>query len=309
MKFLVTGAAGFVGSHLCERLLSDGHTVVGIDCFTEYYERSLKESNLAVSRQYERFELIEVDLVIAGIESLLEGVDGVFHLAAQPGVRGSWDCFDLYLRHNPLATQRLMEAVRHRPVPVVYASSSSIYGLVERLPIREEDRANPISPYGATKLAAEHIVSLYGREFGIPVVSLRYFTVYGPRQRPDMAFTRFLRAAIAGEPVEVLGDGEQSRDFTFVSDAVDATVRAIGAAPGSRYNVGGGSRASINQVIDIIQEVSGRQLAVKHSPWAPGDMAHTWANTDRARRELGWKPRTGLGEGLAAQYRWASGAQ
>jgi nucleoside-diphosphate-sugar epimerase len=309
MRFLVTGAAGFVGSHLCERLLSDGHTVVGIDCFTAYYERSLKESNLSVSQQDERFELIEADLVAAGIESLLEGVDGVFHLAAQPGVRLSWDRFDLYLRHNVLATQRLLESVRHRPVPVVYASSSSIYGLVERLPIREEDRANPISPYGATKLAAEHIMSLYGREFGIPVVSLRYFTVYGPRQRPDMAFTRFLRAAIAGEPVEVLGDGEQSRDFTFVSDAVDATVRAIGATPGSRYNVGGGSRATINQVIEIIREVSGRPLAVKHGPRAAGDMAHTWANTDRARRELGWKPRTELGAGLAAQYQWASGTE
>jgi len=275
MRFLVTGAAGFVGSHLCERLLSDGHEVVGIDCFTDFYEPSRKKSNLVVSRRAERFGFVEADLVDPDLEEVLVGIDGVFHLAAQPGVRNSWDRFDLYLQRNLLATQRLMEAVRRRPVPVVYASSSSVYGSAERLPIQEGDPARPISPYGATKLAAEHIVNLYGREYGIPVVSLRYFTIYGPRQRPDMALTRFLRAAIAGQPIEVLGDGEQSRDFTFIEDAVDATVRAMGGGPGSCYNVGGGSRATINEVIEIIRELSGRRLVIAQFPRAPSDVTHT----------------------------------
>jgi UDP-glucose 4-epimerase len=304
VRFLVTGAAGFIGSHLCERLLAEDHAVLGIDCFTDYYARSLKEENLQACRRSDHFELVEADLAMDDLGEALDGADGVFHLAAQPGVRSSWDVFETYVRHNFLATQRLMEAVRRRPLPLVYASSSSIYGDVERLPIREDDLPQPVSPYGVTKLAAEHIVSLYGRAGGIPVASVRYFTVYGPRQRPDMAFTRFLKAVMSGQEVELLGDGEQSRDFTYVADAVDATLRAMDHPTGGVYNVGGGTRATIKEVLAILEELTGCRARVRHRPKAAGDVTHTWADTAMCRRELNWEPRTSLRVGLEAQYRW-----
>jgi UDP-glucuronate 4-epimerase len=305
MRFVVTGAAGFIGSHLADRLLAEGHSVVGIDCFSPYYEPEWKRRNVAAAFRSDRFRLVERDLLAVDLRDILDAADGVFHLAAQPGVRPSWDQFDTYLGNNVLATQRLMEVVRRRPVPVVYASSSSVYGSVERLPIREEDPLRPISPYGVTKLGGEHIVSLYGRAHGIPVAAVRYFTVYGPRQRPDMAITRFLTAILAGEPIEVLGDGNQSRDFTFVSDAVEATVAAMGRPDGRAYNVGGGSKATVNEAIAAISALSGLDVAVRRRPQAAGDMQHTWADTRRAREDLGWRPEVALQDGLAAQYAWA----
>lgn len=305
MRVLVTGAAGFIGSHLCERLVAEGHDVRGLDGFTDYYDRGRKELYLQDLRSSERFELIEADLATAGLHAATEGVEAIFHLAAQPGVRGSWGAsFDVYLRDNVLATQRLLEAMLpHRP-RFVLASSSSVYGQADRLPVSEEDAARPISPYGVTKLAAEHLATLYRRAHELSVVTLRYFTVYGPRQRPDMALARFLEAAVRGVPLEVLGNGEQSRDFTFVGDAVDATVKALGAPSGSCYNVGGGSRATVNEVVAMVEELLGRRLEVHRRPAATGDALHTWADTTRIRQDLGWKPATGLREGLRLQVEW-----
>jgi nucleoside-diphosphate-sugar epimerase len=305
MRVVVTGAAGFIGSHLSERLLADGHHVRGVDCFTDYYDRTLKEANLADARLQPAFELVERDLAIDDPAEALAGADAVFHLACQPGVRGSWGTgFDTYLRNNLQATQRLFEALRRRPVPVVFASSSSIYGDAARLPVQEDEPARPVSPYGMTKLAGEHLALLYRREHGVPVVSVRYFTVYGPRQRPDMAFGRFLRGARRGDRLQVLGDGEQSRDFTFVADAVAATVAALGGTPGTAYNIGGGAVTTINEVIALIGELVGATPVVDRRPRAAGDVAHTWADTGRARDELGWNPRVPLRDGLEAHLRW-----
>jgi UDP-glucuronate 4-epimerase len=307
MRYLVTGVAGFIGSHLCERLLADGHKVLGMDSLTDYYERSRKVDNLRLALESSRFEFLQADLLATDLREALSSVDGVFHLAGQPGVRSSWADFDDYLRLNVAATKHLMDAVSIRRIPVVYASSSSVYGEAIRMPIREDDPTHPVSPYGVTKLAGEHIVSLFGRADDVPVASLRYFTVYGPRQRPDMAFSRFIDAAASGRPILLLGDGEQSRDFTFVADAVDATVRAMGATPG-RYNVGGGSRATVNQVIEMLTGMVGRKPKIRQSPKARGDAMHTWADTTRARAALGWEPRTSLSEGLARQFEWATAA-
>jgi len=305
MHALVTGAAGFIGSHLTERLLAEGHHVRGVDCFTDYYERARKDQNISGARATDRFELVEADLATTDLAALVDGIDGVFHLAAQPGVRGSWGTrFEVYTRNNIVVTQRLLEALVHRPVPVVYASSSSLYGDVLDFPISERTLPRPVSPYGVTKLAAEHLCTLYTKAYGVPVASMRYFTVYGPRQRPDMAFTRFIEAALRDEPITVLGDGEQSRDFTFVADAVDATRRAIDGPPGS-YNVGGGSRATVNESIAMIEELVGRPIKVEYSEAIRGDMAHTWADTTAIRDAMSWAPQATLRDGLAAHVAWA----
>jgi nucleoside-diphosphate-sugar epimerase len=304
--YLVTGAAGFIGSHLVERLLSDGHRVRAVDRFSPYYDRSIKESNLTACRKCDRFELVETDLAEADLEVLLSDVDGVFHLAAQPGVRASWgEGFGDYVRDNVVATQRLFEALRHRPAPTVYASSSSVYGNARSLPVTE-DRTDlqPISPYGLTKLNSEHLARIYVSQHGIHVVGLRYFTVYGPRQRPDMAFTRFSIAALKGQPLHLYGDGRQSRDFTFVADAVEATVRALRMPAGQIYNIGGGEPATLGAVFDILSELVGRPVKIDRDRMAVGDVGHTWADTRKARNEMGWAPRTTLRAGLAAQVEW-----
>lgn len=305
---LLTGAAGFIGSHLAEALTADGIRVRGIDVFTDYYPRERKEANLAALADEPRFTLVEADVALTDLAPLLDGVDAVYHLAAQPGVRASWGhTFDRYVHDNITATQRLLEAVSARPVPFVHASSSSVYGDAERLPTVEDETVPlPVSPYGVTKLAAEGLGRLYARERGVPTVALRYFTVYGPRQRPDMAFTRFCRAALAGDPITVYGDGEQSRDFTFVGDAVSATHRAaIAGRPGAVYNVGGGERASVNQVITLLEELLERPVAVDRAERQAGDARHTGADTARARHDLGWEPTTSLRAGLARQLEWA----
>jgi nucleoside-diphosphate-sugar epimerase len=301
MTALVTGAAGFVGSHLCEALLDDGDEVVGVDAFTDYYSRRRKEQNLAALRVRHRFVFIEADLAEVAVVPLLAGVDRVFHLAGQPGVRASWGPdFAHYVRHNVVATQRLVEACRDRPLhKLVYASSSSVYGDAESYPTPETLRPQPVSPYGVTKLAGEHLCEVYRKSFGIPVTSLRLFTVYGPRQRPDMAFSRLVRAALSGERFEVYGDGEQTRDFTFVGDVVQAMRDAVRSPWCGVANVGGGSRASLNRVVDIVRDLCG-EVRLTRRPSATGDVRHTAADISVATAAFGYTPRTSLSEGLAA---------
>ena len=307
MKTLVTGAAGFIGSHLCESLLADGHEVVGVDAFIPYYPREVKESNLSRARQQAGFRLVEGRLQELDLAPLLDGAAQVFHLAAQAGVRASWGRdFEIYTENNVLATQRLLEAAVAAGTPrVVYASSSSVYGDTRELPLREAGACQPVSPYGVTKLAAEHLCVLYERNFGLPTVSLRYFTVYGPRQRPDMAFHRFLRAAREGAPVTLYGDGSQTRDFTFVADIVRATRAAAEAGrPGCVYNVGGGERVSMSDVLARVERVTGRPLRVLRQPAQKGDMRDTFADTAAARRDLGFASTLDLDEGLAREWEW-----
>ncbi len=307
MKALVTGAAGFIGSTLAERLLADGADVVGVDCFTDYYPRTIKERNLSAFRSHPRFRFVESAIRDADLPALLADRTHVFHLAAQAGVRKSWGRdFAIYTVNNIEATQMLLEAaMRARLAKFVYSSSSSVYGDHVPLPMREDALPQPVSPYGVSKLAAEQLCYLYFANFGVPTVSLRYFTVYGPRQRPDMAFHKFLRAAIRGEAITVYGDGEQTRDFTFVSDAVQANVAAADRGiPGRVYNIGGGSRVSVNEVLDMIGRVAGARPLITVDPAQKGDMRHTFAETWLARTDLGFVPKIGLEEGLAAEYQW-----
>jgi UDP-glucuronate 4-epimerase len=305
--YLVTGAAGFVGSHLSERLLERGDAVRGVDAFTDYYDRAVKEANVARLRDSADFELHEADLAEAGLEPFLEGVDGVFHLAAQPGVRGSWGAtFAIYAKDNLVATQRIFEAAARVGTRVVFASSSSVYGDAETYPTTEDLAPRPVSPYGVTKLTCEHLARVYGSSFGLDVIALRYFTVYGPRQRPDMAFTRIAKALAAGGRFTVLGTGQQSRDFTYVDDAVSATLLSmeVGRA-GAVYNVGGGTEATLSEIIELGERLSGRSLEIVKEPPAAGDVRRTSADTGRIRRDTGWKPNIPLEAGFFEQLAWA----
>jgi len=306
VQVLVTGAAGFIGSNAVEALLARGDRVRGLDCFLDYYPRDVKERNLAVARAHPRFEFVEGDLVRAELEPLLDGVDAVLHFAAQAGVRASWGRdFRVYADVNVLGTQRLLEACTSRRPRFVYSSSSSIYGDAPDLPTVETTLPQPVSPYGVTKLAGEHLCRLYAQSAGVPTVSLRYFTVYGPRQRPDMAFHRFVRSHLLGKPVTVYDDGLQTRDFTYVGDAVAANLLALErGTPGAAYNVGGGSRVSVNDVLGLIGEITGRPVEVRREDRQRGDVRDTHASTERARAELGWKPATSLREGLGAEIEW-----
>jgi nucleoside-diphosphate-sugar epimerase len=306
-KAVVTGAAGFIGSHLTERLLAEGHEVLGIDSFTDHYRRARKEQNLAAARGHRNFSFEELDLVDADLTAVLEGADVVYHLAGQPGVRPSWGHeFDRYVRDNVVATQRVLEQLKGSRIKrLVFAGSSSVYGDAESFPTRESAVPHPVSPYGVTKLAAEHLAHLYTRNFDIPAVSVRYFTVYGPRQRPDMAFSRFMQALSDGEEIEVFGDGEQTREFTYVSDAVEGTIKAATAdVVGQVFNLGGGSRVTVNQVLATLEEISGMKVRRRELPAAPGDPRHTGASINLARERLGWEPRVSLREGLTKQWRW-----
>ncbi len=310
MKAFVTGVAGFIGSTLAERLLADGADVVGIDCFSDYYPRSMKERNLSGALKHPRFRFVEAAIQDADLAALLNDRTHVFHLAAQAGVRKSWGSdFAIYTVNNIQATQVLLEACARLTMErVVYSSSSSVYGDHVPMPMREDALPQPVSPYGVSKLAAEQLCYLYFANYGVPAVSLRYFTVYGPRQRPDMGFHKFLRATILGEPISVYGDGEQTRDFTFVADAVHANIAAATRGiPGRVYNIGGGSRVSVNEVLDMIGRVAGRRPIVTVDPVQKGDMRHTYADTWLAKTDLGFAPTVGLEEGLAAEYEWLAG--
>jgi len=311
MKAIVTGAAGFIGSHLSEYLIQAGHTVVGIDVFTDYYPRDRKEQNLAALRTTDRFTLVETALADADWPSLLDDVTWIFHLAAQAGVRKSWGRdFHVYTVNNVEGTQILLEACKGRPIErLVYASSSSVYGDDVALPMHENVRPQPVSPYGVTKLSAEQLCHLYHVNYAVPAVSVRYFTVYGPRQRPDMGFHKFFLAAMRNEPVPVFGDGRQTRDFTFVSDAVAATASAsMRGTPGAVYNIGGGSRVELLDVFELIGRITGRPLRLNMLEPQAGDMRDTYADTARARTELAFAPAVTLEQGLRAQFQWMTEA-
>jgi nucleoside-diphosphate-sugar epimerase len=297
MRYVVTGAAGFIGSHLAEALIAAGHEVVGFDCFTDYYDPALKHEN-ARSLDVRTLDLAEDPLDFGGF-------DAVFHLAGQPGVRSFGDVFPLYLRRNVLASQRVFEAAARDGVKVVFASSSSVYGAAERYPTPEETTPHPLSPYGISKLACEQLADAYSRQFSLDCVVVRYFNAFGPRQRPDMAFTRIVNALATGGSFELFGDGAQSRSWTYVGDLVDATIAAFGGR--GTYNVGGALEASMNESIELFERIAGRTLDVRrHDDPVPGDQRRTKADTTRIRAELGWEPQVTLEEGAERQWAWAS---
>ncbi len=304
MHCLVTGAAGFIGSHLCERLLALGHSVAGLDAFIPYYPRSVKEANLANLRVSPHFTFHELDLRQAPLDGVLQNVEVVFHLGAMAGLTKSWTDFDLYQSCNLTATQRLLEAVVKLPLlrRFIYASTSSVYGRFatgdEFLPTR------PISPYGVTKLAAENLCRCFADEFNLPLVVLRYFSVYGPRQRPDMGYYRFIQALLKNETIEIYGDGHQVRGNTYVGDCAEATIAAVKAPPGEIYNLGGGETASVWEILAKLEKLTGRKALVRSAPARAGDQRSTFADTGKLRRHIGWEAQTPLDEGLAAQLAW-----
>lgn len=303
MKALVTGCGGFIGSHLTDRLLREGYDVTGIDCFTDYYARSIKESNIHEALNNPLFTLIEEEILNI---TAFPDVDYIFHEAAQAGVRASWGRdFAIYTRMNIESTQYLLESYKNTPLKkFVYASSSSVYGNVT-LPMKESVRPQPVSPYGVTKLAAEHLCYLYWKNYGIPTVSLRYFTVYGPRQRPDMGIHKFVRAIINGDPIIIYGDGIQTRDFTYVSDIVEANLKAATSGnPGSVFNIGGGSQITVNELIQIIEEKCGRKASIIYGDQQKGDVTDTLADISKARIKIGWAPHISVREGISSFVDW-----
>jgi nucleoside-diphosphate-sugar epimerase len=305
MRCVVTGAAGFIGSHLCERLLQLGHKVVGLDAFIPYYPQAVKERNTAEAHKHASFGFHRLDLRQDPLDQVLAGADVIFHLAAMPGLVKSWLDFDGYWTCNVQATHRLLEAIR-RVAPglkrLLYVSTSSVYGRYssgdESLPTK------PISPYGVTKLAAENLCRAYSDAYDLPVVTLRYFSVYGPRQRPDMGYHHFIAALLEEKPITVYGDGQQVRGNTYVADCVAATIAALDARPGELYNVGGGETATVWEIIHKLEKIAGRAAIVKREAARAGDQRNTFADTSRLRTHLGWQPRTNLDEGLACQWEW-----
>ena len=309
MRALVTGVAGFVGSHIADALVARGDTVVGIDCFTPYYDQATKRANLAPLIASPQVSFVEGDLRTTDLMSLLDGVEAVFHHAAQAGVRHSWSGgFPDYLEHNVLATQRLLDAVHTagNHARVMYASSSSVYGNQARYPVSEDDLPAPYSPYGVTKLAGEHLCRLYAENWGVHSVALRYFTVFGPRQRPDMSIHRLCEAVLTGEAFPLYGDGEQVREFTYVGDIVAANLAATSAdiAPGTYMNLAGGAEITINELIAMVEELAGATLRVEREESFAGDARRNGGATDRARALLGWKPQVSLRDGVARQLAW-----
>lgn len=309
MLALVTGVAGFIGSNLADRLIADGWDVRGVDRFTAYYEEAQKRANIVQLMADPRFELVQADLLTAELGSLLEGVDVVFHQAAQPGVRLSWaDGFRLYNDLNVNVTQRLLESSRTRPIRrFVYASSSSVYGQAPSWPTLETSETRPHSPYGVTKLAGELLCGAYAANFAVPTTSLRYFTVYGPRQRPDMATHRLIECALDQRPFPLFGDGSQERAFTFVQDVVDATFRAgvtPDVAPGSVFNVSGRFSCTLSQLIDLVGKTVGAPVPLDRRPAEAGDATKTGGSTERIEAALGWSATTSLEDGVAAQVAW-----
>jgi UDP-glucuronate 4-epimerase len=313
MRYVVTGAAGFIGHHVCGVLLGSGHEVDGVDSFTDYYDPSLKRANDRLLRAHARYRCHELDLVTTTVDDLLVGADAVIHLAGQPGVRLSWaDGFQVYVDRNITASQRLLEAARRTRVSrLVLASSSSVYGNAPTYPTSEDSPTRPFSPYGVTKLAMEHLARAYGENWGLPVVLLRYFTVYGPRQRPDMGLHRFIAAAARGKPATVYGDGEQVRDFTYVSDAVAATIAAttVDVPAASVLNVAGGSSSTVNELVGLVAECMGCVIATHRVAEEPGDVRITGGAIDRARQLLRWEPEVPLREGIKRQITYQLGGR
>lgn len=321
MRVLLTGAAGFIGSTLSDRLLEDGHEVVGIDSFEDYYPPALKEANLARALANARFTLVKGSILDLAAETRSHGcaprlrqavrdAEVVYHLAAQAGVRASWGrSFRTYTDNNVLATQLLLEeCVRTGVRRFIYASSSSVYGDSERLPLREDGPCHPLSPYGVTKLAGEQLCGLYLRNFGVPTVSLRFFTVYGPRQRPDMGFHRFIRAQLAGDDIPVFGDGQQTRDFTYVDDIVDGLIAAADAPEGLVANLGGGSRITLRDALKTLERVGELPVKLRMQAREAGDVRHTWADVSLAREVLGFAPKVALDTGLRREHDWLRAA-
>jgi len=305
MKILVTGAAGFIGSRLSRRLLDDGCRVTGIDCLTGFYDRRIKRRNLAPLLDRKAFRWIQEDLNDLPLKRILKGVDAVFHLAAQAGVRDSWGRnFDVYIHHNIRATQKLLEAAKDVPLrKFVYASSSSVYGLTPDMPFREDSPLQPLSPYGVSKLAAENLAFLYHKSYGVPAVSLRFFTVYGPGQRPDMAFHKFLKAIHEDREITIFGDGKQTRDFTYVEDILTANLAALARGrAGQTYNIGGGHRERLDRIFALLEKVCRKPVRLSFAEAQKGDVLHTSADISKAERELGFQPRTGLAEGLSEEW-------
>ena len=303
-KALVTGAAGFIGSHLCEALLARDIEVIGIDCFTDYYPREIKEKNISVFKSNPKFQFVEGNLLTHNLSNIIEKVDTVFHLAAQPGVRYSWENFEVYLQNNIYATQKLLEACKEKRPQFVFASSSSVYGNAP-LPITENVSPIPISPYGLTKATCENLCKLYATEFKIPTIALRYFTVYGPRQRPDMAIYKFFNSLIEGKEIDIYGDGTQTRDMTYVSDIVEGTLLAGEFETDYMvFNIASGERTPLNDVIKIIEKLTGRKAKLNYKPAAKGDMKDTLAETGKAKAYLNYEPKVKLEEGLGKYLAW-----
>ncbi|MDI6752665.1 MAG: GDP-mannose 4,6-dehydratase [bacterium] len=306
MRALVTGVAGFIGSHLACELIKRGDSVIGIDSFTDYYPRKIKEKNIESLREEKKFSFIQADILETDLSEILSRVDCCFHQAAQAGVRKSWGKeFEIYVKCNILATQRLLEeAIRSKLPRFVYASSSSVYGTVEVLPAREDTLLNPLSPYGTTKLCAENLVSLYQQNYGLSSISLRYFTVFGPRQRPDMAFHRFIKAGLKGEEIEIYGSGKQTRDFTFISDIVSANILAAESNLCGAFNIGGGYRITLLEAVREIEKAIGKPLKIEIGAEQKGDVQDTSADITKAKKELFWSPKYDLSAGLSLQVEW-----
>ncbi len=307
MKCLVTGVAGFIGSHLAERLLQEGYEVIGLDCFTDFYPRWIKKRNLTFLESKPHFQLVENDLNQINFNEILDGVGFIFHLAAQAGVRTSWgENFSEYVKHNVLATQKLLEAVKGRKIEkFIFASSSSVYGLSSTFPMVENGPVQPISPYGVTKLAAEQLCFLYFKNYNVPIISLRFFTVYGPRQRPDMAFHKFFVAFLKKEIIPVYGDGHQTRDFTYIDDIIEANILALKRGRvGEVYNIGGGHRKELSEVIELMEKITGQKARIRWLDPQKGDVVHTLASIEKAKLDLGYNPRSDLENGLRQQWLW-----
>lgn len=303
-RVLVTGAAGFIGSHLSEALLDMDLKVLGLDIFTDYYDKKIKVNNLENCRKNDNFEFAEANLTDKNLKKYVNEADTVFHMAAQPGVRYSWENFSLYLNNNIFGTQNLLEACKNSKPRIVFASSSSVYGDAE-LPMKEDSELKPISPYGLTKLACEKLCYVYHRTFEIPISILRYFTVYGPRQRPDMAFHKFVKNILEDKEIEIYGDGEQTRDFTYVKDAVQATISAANLKTGfDIFNIASGNQISMNKVIELLESILGKKVKVKYMETAKGDIRDTFADISRAKELLNYEPKTSLEEGLKEFVKW-----
>ncbi len=306
MKYLITGVAGFIGSSIAAALLEDGNEVIGIDCFIDYYPRRIKENNLSILRDFSSFKFIDKNLNDIDLNEYLNDIDVVFHQAAQAGVRASWGKdFDIYTYNNIQATQKLLEAAKGKDVKIIYASSSSVYGETTHLPMKECHPTQPLSPYGVSKLAAENLCVLYSKNFRVKTASLRYFTVYGPKQRPDMAFHRFCKSILTDKEIVIYGDGEQTRDFTFIKDAVMANIQTSKSeCEGAVYNIGGGARISVNEVLKILEDIAGKKAKIIYSEKQKGDVTHTYADTSKAKSEIGFSPSFPLAEGLRQELLW-----